>query len=207
MNLIKKITPTCVKENIERKRLKTLQELAQPNKENERPLQNQVPVEGNLSPEETITSRRSQLLTLNNRELVCGLKKVLFGRNGELSLLLSLVFQLSVLRELNAPLKVLIEQILPFQFETYKTFSAYVDKFGGNPTLTDGKGNVWTGRNVVSSINPRNFVERAISALEKQIETYNRLLLQGGGAEFDNYVSFVVSQKQNQIVQMQNILS
>ena len=168
MEIVKKIIPTCVKENLERKSAKAFQEeKKQP--DSIQPFSEQVPLpnEKSLSPKQNLVPIDE--IFVKNIALARELKRLVFGRNGELSLLLSYVYQTSVLRQLNSSLREEIERVLPIQFETYKSLSKWINIFGSRPTLTDGRGNVWTGRNVDSSANPQVFLERTIRILQKRL--------------------------------------
>ena len=201
MKITKKLTPTCVKENIERKNAKIFQ--------NEEGQQfEQQPVEKpNLETNEPSQNNQTNEEVALNPSLARDLKRLVFGRNGELSLLLSYVYQNSVLRQLNSSLKAEIERILPIQFETYITLSKWVNLLGAKPTLTDGRGNVWTGRNVNYSINPQIFIERTIKTLQNQIEEYERLLLKNDSLEFNLVLSNVILQKKKQVQTFLNFLT
>ena len=75
----------------------------------------------------------------------------------------------------NKTLKEILRQIAIVEMKHYEALSEAIVKLGGTPTLTDGKGNVWTGRNVSSITNPKRILETNAKGEREAIATYNRV--------------------------------
>lgn len=71
-------------------------------------------------------------------------------------------------------LKEILRQIAIVEMKHYEVLSEAVVKLGETPTLTDGRGNVWTGRNVSSITNPKRILETNAKGEREAIATYNR---------------------------------
>lgn len=251
MEIYKKITPTCVKENLERKE-KLLQRkeaqknsnLEEPNQSfpnqsennveqrnneettpnapnlNESPSRNETPDIGNGSNEgQNSTNNEAENLNPNNNQNpsqnneqetnqngeghpnkkekqnsifesndpypeitaelrnqkdIRTLKTLTFGRDGELTAILTYIFQHTILPNDLETLKEILRQIAIVEMKHYEVLSEAVVKLGGTPTLTDGRGNVWTGRNVSSITNPKRILETNAKGEREAIAAYNR---------------------------------
>lgn len=215
MEIYKKITPTCLKENIERKdRLRdnmaeeTFRQTAEeesgagtetpenesfepqnpPNEENENSnnnLENNLPTERE-NPEQESKENENRLLFESqtpypeivpigqNLRDVRRLKMLNFGRNGSLTSFLSSIFQNSVLPGDLGTLKEVLSRISEVELKHYVALSNAIVEVGGIPTLTDGRGNVWTGRNVQNAINPKRILELNVKAKQSEIDSLYR---------------------------------
>lgn len=112
---------------------------------------------------------------LRNQKDIRTLKALAFGRDGELTAVLTYIFQHTVLPDDLGTLKEILRQIAIVEMKHYEALSEAVVKLGGTPTLTDGKGNVWTGRNVSSITNPKRILETNAKGEREAIATYNRV--------------------------------
>lgn len=111
---------------------------------------------------------------LRNQKDIRTLKVLAFGRDGELTAILTYIFQHTVLPNDLGTLKEILRQIAIVEMKHYEALSEAVVKLGGTPTLTDGKGNVWTGRNVSSITNPKRILETNAKGEREAIAAYNR---------------------------------
>ena len=139
-------------------------------------------------------------------ETIRTLKFLNFGRDGELSILLSYIYQLSVLSSQNVEFRLALESFVATQLEVYRALSNAVVAFGGSPTLTDGRGNVWTGRNIVSTNNPRCMLQRNIENLETSIKNFNRALGETTNQSLQNLYIRIIEEKEKQLSALQNLL-
>ena len=112
---------------------------------------------------------------LRNQKDIRTLKALAFGRDGELTAILTHIFQHTVLPNDLGTLKEILRQIAIVEMKHYEALSEAIVKLGGTPTLTDGKGNVWTGRNVSSITNPKRILETNAKGEREAIATYNRV--------------------------------
>lgn len=111
---------------------------------------------------------------LRNQKDIRTLKALAFGRDGELTAILTYIFQHTVLPNDLGTLKEILKQIAIVEMKHYEALSEAVVKLGGTPTLTDGRGNVWTGRNVSSITNPKRILETNAKGEREAIAAYNR---------------------------------
>lgn len=111
---------------------------------------------------------------LRNQKDIRTLKALAFGRDGELTAILTYIFQHTVLPDDLGTLKEILRQIAIVEMKHYEALSEAVVKLGGTPTLTDGRGNVWTGRNVSSITNPKRILETNAKGEREAIAAYNR---------------------------------
>lgn len=111
---------------------------------------------------------------LRNQRDIRTLKGFAYGRNGELSAILTYIFQNVVLPDDLGTLKEILRQIAIVEMKHYEELSKAVVKLGGIPTLTDGRGNVWTGRNVSSITNPKRILEENAKGEREAIAEYSR---------------------------------
>jgi len=111
---------------------------------------------------------------LRNQKDIRTLKALAFGRDGELTAILTYIFQHVVLPDDLGTLKEILRQIAIVEMKHYEALSEAVVKLGGTPTLTDGRGNVWTGRNVSSITNPKRILEANAKKEREAIAAYNR---------------------------------
>lgn len=111
---------------------------------------------------------------LRNQKDIRTLKALTFGRDGELTAILTYIFQHTVLPNDLGTLKEILRQIAIVEMKHYEALSEAVVKLGGTPTLTDGRGNVWTGRNVSSITNPKRILETNAKGEREAIAAYNR---------------------------------
>lgn len=217
MEIYKKITPTCLKENIERKekfmdnKEEETQELSQTNEMNENSdalqNENQTPQspqqeknppqeesenfetdlpseEENLEPSKQENENRllfesqteyPEIVPLNqNLRDIRRIKMLNFGRGGELTSFLSSIFQNSVLPGDLGTLKEVLSRISEVELKHYTALSNAISEIGGSPTLTDGRGNVWTGRNVLTSINSKRILELNVKTKQNEIDSLYR---------------------------------
>lgn len=144
-----KLTPTCVKEMLERKeKFKSQQD---------EDMENTYPELTDVQP--------------NVRD-VRTLKKLAYGRDSELTAVLTYLFQNYV--TMNEELKNALEQVAIIEMRHLALLSNAIVVFGGDATLTDGMGNVWTGRNVNYTTNPIKFLKNNISSEKEAVEIYMR---------------------------------
>lgn len=172
-----KLTPTCVKETLERKeKFKSQQD-------------EDVENVGGGTEDETQTSEPAPMPARDdvyqgpetypeltdvqpNVRDVRTLKKLAYGRDSELTAVLTYMFQNYV--TMNEDLKNALEQVAIIEMRHLALLSNAIVAFGGDPTLTDGMGNVWTGRNVNYTTNPIKFLKNNISSEKEAVEVYMR---------------------------------
>lgn len=107
-----------------------------------------------------------------NRKDVKVLKGLAFGRNGELSAILTYLYQHYVLSNDYKDIKDILEKISITEMTHYELLSDAIVAFGGDPTLTDGMGNVWTGRNVSQITDVKQILINNIESEQEAVKQY-----------------------------------
>lgn len=215
MEIYKKITPTCLKESIERKEKnleKQVSESALQEKEQEAGNENEAPQNESLipqtggesdekendlqnfdsvnepSPQEQNSDESTQNNSLfesqtpypeivplpQNQKDIRIAKALNFGRDGELSSFLTYLFQSEIIPKDLGTLKEVLSQIASVELKHMQAVSNAIVSLGGTPNLTDGKGNVWTGRNVSTATNPKRILQINAKFEKDSIDSLSR---------------------------------
>lgn len=109
-----------------------------------------------------------------NRRDVRQLKNLASGRRSELTAVLTYLYQYFILYDDYPEIARALEQIAIVEMKHYKYLSRAIVAFGGNPNLTDGQGNVWTGRNISTVKDVRKILQLNIKYEELAIREYIR---------------------------------
>lgn len=197
-----KIIPTCIKEQIERS-IKKFQ-----NEENNES-SNSLPVES--LPREQILLASAEpypeienaipsmfevrLIKLNN-----------FSRRGEFSAINTYLYQHFILAEDFPEVANMLRQIAVVEMKHYELLSEAVVKFGGNPNLTDGRGNVWTGRNVLQIRNLRDILLADIKLEEEAIKNYETSTLKTQNQSLANLFLRIAEDEKLHVTALKNLL-
>jgi bacterioferritin len=109
-----------------------------------------------------------------NRDDVKQLKMLTTGRNGELTAVLTYLYQHYILNESYSELSKALEQISLVEMTHYELLSEAIVDFGGDPNLTNGQGDIWTGRNIDTTKEVKKMLKNDIKSEEMAIVDYNR---------------------------------
>lgn len=169
------ITPTCIKENIERKSKLDIKEneidrermIKKPTVELEQNQPN-MPNYNSLAPYPEIVD------AIPNRSDVRQLKMLVTGQNGELTAILTYLYQHYILSENYMEVADALEKISQVEMQHYELLSEAIIDFGGDPNLTNGIGDIWTARNVNTEKNVRRILQDNIKGEEEAIIDYTR---------------------------------
>ncbi len=163
-NFNSNITPTCIKETLEKKiklaenKSKTLQDEPKPDEF--------IFASGDPYPQ--------VVEVIPNRSDVRTLKSLTTGRNGELIAILTYLYQQYILEGDYPFIAQTLKQIAEVEMEHYELLSKAIVLFGGDPNLSDGIGNVWTGRNVSTIKNVTRILKEDIQKEQLAIDLYAR---------------------------------
>lgn len=94
------------------------------------------------------------------------------SRNSEFSAINTYLYQYFILQDEYPEIATALKEISEVEMKHFDLLSEAIVDFGGNPNLTDGRGNVWTGRNITQLKNPREILLSNIKAEEKAIKDY-----------------------------------
>lgn len=100
------------------------------------------------------------------------LKLLASSRKSEFSALNTYLYQYFILRKSFPQVADTLLKISTVEMEHYERLSNAIVDFGGNPNLTDGRGNVWTGRNVSQIRNVRDILVFNINAEKEAVKAY-----------------------------------
>ncbi len=183
-----KMTPTCVKETLERKEKSIFKrnenaEIKENDVDEKEEQETLEPVPNSMPTENTPNGNNGFMFQVNenypeltdvqpNVRDVRTLKRLTYGRDGEMTAILTYMYQNYISTDEN--LKYALEQIAIVEMRHLEMLSDAIVAFGGDPTLTDGMGNVWTGRNVNYTTNPIKFLKNNIKSEDEAVEIYMR---------------------------------
>ncbi|MCI5797098.1 MAG: hypothetical protein MR024_00465 [Firmicutes bacterium] len=94
------------------------------------------------------------------------------SKDSEFSAINTYLYQDFILQDEYPEIAEALRQIAIVEMTHFDLLSEAIVDFGGNPNLTDGRGNVWTGRNIVQLKNPREILLSNIRGEEKAIRNY-----------------------------------
>ncbi len=143
-------------------------------------------------------------VTPNKRD-VRNLKALALGRGGELSTVLTYVYQFYILPESEQSLKAALKQAARTEMTHYEILNEAVVAFGGDPTPTDGQGNVWTGRNVNQEKNPRKILLDNIALEQGLIKQYLAAAREASNLSLAELYLKIIEEKQKNIELFQQV--
>ena len=143
------------------------QDSAKNDNENLNPINNQNP-----NSNSTKKTYPELVNVIQNNKDVKTLKGLAYGPEGELTAILTYLYQHYILDSNYEEIKNALEEISTAEMKHYELLSEAIVEFGGNPTLTDGMGNVWTGRNISKESNVEQILKDNIKAEQNAIKQY-----------------------------------
>jgi bacterioferritin len=172
-NIKDTITPTCIKETLERKNKLGIKET-----EVDREKMIKIPKTEEYQPNiptHEVTAPYPKIIDASpNRADVKQLKKLATGADGELTATLTYLYQHYILSENYREIAVELEKIAQNEMTHYELLSEAIVDFGGDPNLTNGIGDIWTARNVNTEKNVRRILQDNIKGEEEAIIDYTR---------------------------------
>ena len=97
------------------------------------------------------------------------LKKLTAGRCGEFTAANTYFYQYLILKNTYPQIASALREVALVELTHYEILSEAIVDFGGDPTLSDGQGNVWTGRNINRQKDVRQILLDDIRAEENGI--------------------------------------
>lgn len=212
MDILKKnksaITPTCVKEMLEKRMSKQIlkeedrERMIKDPKVN--PQQNEQPVSMPIfkAPE----PYPKIINAMPNRADVKQLKMLATGRNGELTAILTYLYQHYIFKEDYPDIADSFEQISIVEMQHYELISEAIVDFGGDPNLTNGQGDIWTGRNVNTEKNIKRAILDDIKSEEDAIMDYTRASKETNNESLAALYLRIAEDEAQHIIVLKNIL-
>lgn len=143
-------------------------------------------------------------VTPNKRD-VRNLKALAFGRGGELSTVLTYIYQFYILPESEQSLKAALKQAARTEMTHYEILNEAAVAFGGDPTATDGQGNVWTGRNVNQEKDPRKILLDNIALEQGLTKQYLAAAREASNLSLAELYLKIIEEKQKNIELFQQV--
>ena len=186
---MEKLIPTCIKEAIERNIRKqnegeqvdppTNSEPTSPPQEqptgSAEPIENPAPLQP-TTPQPTTTPNNDYPQIVGAEPSMYEVKLIKWlassPRDSEFTAINNYLYQYFILKDTYPEVANRLREISQDEMEHYELLSEAIVDFGGNPNLTDGRGNVWTGRSVATIRNVRDILIFDIAGEEKAIKTY-----------------------------------
>lgn len=135
------------------------------------------------------------------------LKWLASSRKSEFSALNTYLYQFFVLRKAFPEIADTLRRISIVEMEHFEKLSNAIVAFGGNPNLTDGRGNVWTGRNVSNLRNVREILNFNIRAEREAIETYEDAILKTRNESLQDLYKRIIEDEKIHISVLESLLS
>lgn len=173
----RRITPTCIKETLERKKARMKVDEGEEMTRDEFPEERESNNSRRIDLQPTFESNRPYPTLTNvmpNRADVRQLKMLTSGRNGALTDFLTLYYQSFILKDNYTDIARQLGDIGNVGLKHYKLLSEAIVDFGGNPNLSNGQGDMWTGRNISTEKDIKRILRDNIRMKERNITTYKR---------------------------------
>ena len=135
------------------------------------------------------------------------LKWLNYGRNGELTAINTYLYQYFVLKNDFPEIANILREISVIEMEHFERLGDAIVLFGGNPNLTDGRGNVWTGRNITVLRNPREILLANIRAEERAICEYQQAAARTQNQSLRELFERIIQDEQNHIMIFNELLA
>ena len=128
------------------------------------------------------------------------------SRDSEMSAVTTYMYQSYILQDEYPAVADALKQIAIVEMTHLDLLSEAIVDFGGNPNLTDGRGNVWTGRNVLQLRNPREILLADIRAEEKAIRDYQIAASKTCNASLAALFERIIIDEQDHIIILNELL-
>lgn len=203
------ITPTCVKEMLERRMSKQI--LKEEDREKMIKDPKTIPQQNEQPPASMPIYKAPEqypkiVNAMPNRADVKQLKMLATGRNGELTAVLTYLYQHYIFKEDYPDITEELEQISIIEMDHYGLLSDAIVEFGGDPNLTNGQGDIWTGRNVNTEKNIKRAILDNIKAEEDAIIDYTRAAKETSNESLAALYLRIAEDEAQHIIILKNIL-
>lgn len=129
------------------------------------------------------------------------------SRDSEMSAVATYMYQSYILQDEYPLLADTLKHIAIVEMRHLDLLSEAIVDFGGNPNLTDGRGNVWTGRNILQIRNPREILLADIKAEEQAIRKYQLAASKTCNASLAALFERIIIDEQDHIIILNELLS
>ncbi len=129
------------------------------------------------------------------------------SRDSEMSAVATYMYQSYILLDEYPLIADALKQIAIVEMRHLDLLSEAIVDFGGNPNLTDGRGNVWTGRNILQIRNPREILLTDIKAEEQAIRKYQLAASKTCNASLAALFERIIIDEQDHIIILNELLS
>lgn len=222
---MQKFIPTCAKEAIERNKFKiNREENNAPNENNSNmPNENNVNMpnengsnmpnenNANMPTSPTVPSES----TAGYPEIVDAepsmfevklLKWLASSRNGEITAVNNYLYQYFILQESYPTIANALREISIDEMEHFERLSEAIVLFGGNPNLTDGRGNVWTGRNVSQLKNVKDILNFDLKSEKAAVLEYQNFAQRTRNESLAKLFLRIAEDEKEHIVILENLI-
>lgn len=128
------------------------------------------------------------------------------SKDSEMSAVATYMYQNYILQDEYPLIADTLKHIAIVEMSHLDLLSEAIVDFGGNPNLTDGRGNVWTGRNVLQFRNPREILLADIRAEEKAIRDYQIAASKTCNASLAALFERIIIDEQDHIIILNELL-
>ncbi len=134
------------------------------------------------------------------------LKRLASSRKSEFSAVNTYLYQYFILRKTFPQVADALLNISIVEMEHFQRLSNAIVDFGGNPNLTDGRGNVWTGRNISQVKNVREILNFDIKAEREAIDAYEEAAIRTRNDSLRELYRRIIADEKLHIVVLEELL-
>lgn len=129
------------------------------------------------------------------------------SKDSEMSAVATYMYQSYILQDEYPLVADTLKHIAIVEMSHLDLLSNAIVDFGGNPNLTDGRGNVWTGRNILQIRNPREILLTDIRREEQAIRKYQIAASKTCNASLAALFERIIIDEQDHIIILNELLS
>ena len=134
------------------------------------------------------------------------LKRLTAGRCGEFTAVNIYFYQYLILKNTYPEIAETLREISLVEMMHYEMLSEAVVDFGGDPTLTDGTGNVWTGRNINREHDVREILQDNIRAEQNGIRRLELAAASVQNVSLSQLFLRIIEDEKNHIIILNKLL-
>ena len=135
------------------------------------------------------------------------LKRLTAGRCGEFTAVNTYLYQYLILRRNYPEIAQALREISLVEMMHYEMLSEAVVDFGGDPNLTDGQGNVWTGRNINRERDVRRLLLDDIRSEENGIRRLENAASRVNNVSLSELLLRIIEDEKNHVIVLNRLLA
>ena len=139
--------------------------------------------------------------------VVRALKKLTAGRCGEFTAVNTYFYQYLILKNSYPEIANALREIALVELSHFEILSEAIVDFGGDPTLSDGQGNVWTGRNINTQKDVKKLLLDNIRAEENGVKRLETVASKVNNVSLSELLLRIIEDEKNHVIILNKLLS